>query len=179
MKKILLIAGAAIGVFALITAITFVMLTIMLPDQNAPATAETPVEDQDYLAKTKVEIDSLVNSVNDLKSQLFFADIQKDSLIDQLDFKEKIISGYELQIADLNDDLLIVNKKKTNIKELAKTYESMKLKEMQPILSKIDDNTLIAIYQKMSSRNRKNLILALKSERAALITQQLAGITAR
>lgn len=178
MKKILLIAGAAIGVFALITAITFVMLTIMLPDQNATATAETPEENSDYLAKSKAEIDSLVNIINDLKSQLFFTDIQKDSLINQLDFREKIISGYELQIAGLNDDLLIVNKKKINIKELAKTYESMKPKEMRPIFSKIDDNTLIAIYQNMSNRNRKNLILALKSERAALITQQLAGVTA-
>jgi len=65
--------------------------------------------------------------------------------------------------------------KKISIKELAKTYETMKVSEIKPILDNVDDDTVIALYKNMGTRTRKNLIKSLSGGRAAQITEKLAG----
>ena len=60
------------------------------------------------------------------------------------------------------------------VKELAKTFESMKAKEMKPILQYVDDSTARLIYENMSGRSRKKLLLALEEKRAAQITNEMA-----
>ena len=52
----------------------------------------------------------------------------------------------------------------------------MKPKEMKPILSNLDDGTIIAIYNNMSNRNKKMVFQALTPKRAAEITEKLAGL---
>jgi flagellar motility protein MotE (MotC chaperone) len=63
-----------------------------------------------------------------------------------------------------------------NIKELAKTFETMKTSEIGPILKKVDNATVIALYKNMGSRSKKMILTALSNDRAAEITQELAGM---
>lgn len=111
-----------------------------------------------------------------------------DSLSDELDILSANIKLKDIEIADsqnqldlLNQQLEVFNVKKTNIEEkeanlksLAKTYEAMKLKDMAAILKNVDDNTVMRIYFEMKPKKRQNILLALDDKRAANITRKLA-----
>ena len=85
------------------------------------------------------------------------------------------ISGEPLINEELLNKLEMAKRQVISIKDLAKTYESMKPEEMKPILSNLDDGTVIAIYNSMSGRNKKIIFKALNPKRAAEITELLAG----
>ncbi len=175
MKKIYLIGGISAGAILLITAIVFVAFTFFFPAKAEPA-GEGPSEIAQEPVMTISEKDSLIKVINDLNSSQFFLGMEKDSLLDVISLRDREIDRFKAAVAQLEEKVAAVEAKKATMKELAKTYESLKPKEMEPILAKIDDNTLIALYKNMSSRNRKNLLLALTSTRAAALTQQLAGV---
>ena len=98
-----------------------------------------------------------------------------DSLNNQLILQEEILNEYKNRNEELLNKLEMVKRQVISIKDLAKTYESMKPEEMKPILSNLDDGTVIAIYNSMSSRNKKIIFKALNPKRAAEITELLAG----
>ncbi len=98
-----------------------------------------------------------------------------DSLNNQLMLQEEIINEYKNRNEELLNKLEMAKRQVISIKDLAKTYESMKPEEMKPILSNLDDGTVIAIYNSMSSRNKKTIFKALNPKRAAEITELLAG----
>jgi flagellar motility protein MotE (MotC chaperone) len=98
-----------------------------------------------------------------------------DSLNNQLMLQEKLINEYKNINKELLNKLELAKRQVISIKDLAKTYESMKPEEMKPILSNLDDGTVIAIYNSMSSRNKKTIFKALNPKRAAEITELLAG----
>ena len=98
-----------------------------------------------------------------------------DSLNNQLMLQEEIINEYENRNEELLNELKLAKRQVISIKDLAKTYESMKPEEMKPILSNLDDGTVIAIYNSMSGRNKKIIFKALNPKRAAEITELLAG----
>ncbi len=98
-----------------------------------------------------------------------------DSLNNQLMLQEEIINEYKNRNEELLNKLEMAKRQVISIKDLAKTYESMKPEEMKPILSNLDDGTVIAIYNSMSGRNKKIIFKALNPKRAAEITELLAG----
>ena len=98
-----------------------------------------------------------------------------DSLNNQLMLQEEIINEYKNRNEELLNKLEMAKRQVISIKDLAKTYESMKPEEMKPILSNLDDGTVIAIYNSMSGRNKKIIFKALNPKRAAEITEILAG----
>ena len=98
-----------------------------------------------------------------------------DSLNNQLMLQEAIINEYQNRNEELLNKLEMAKRQVISIKDLAKTYESMKPEEMKPILSNLDDGTVIAIYNSMSGRNKKIIFKALNPKRAAEITELLAG----
>lgn len=171
--------GIVIGFFVALVGITFAVLSFLEPEDENVQMAfvlENKSVASQLLNNKQVEIDSLLETVGKLKNELFFSNLSIDSLGEALEFDKKIISIYEDTIGRLNNDLLVRNKGKIRIKELAKTYETMKTEEMRPILENVDDDTVIAIYENMSSRSRKTIMKALSGERAAKITIRLAGV---
>lgn len=198
MKAHAKLIALSIGSFIVLAAVIFVVLMIL-----EPSTDESPVPDEN-IAKVEPDnpekeaeppstegadsaatdsssplslVDSLQNVIQEMKNDLFVRSLEVDSLNEQITFKDGLIAGYQKTIDDLNDQVLAMNKKELRLKDLAKTYASMKVTDMKPILKKVDDETVIAIYQAMGSRTRKSIMMALSAERAATITQKLAGIT--
>ena len=98
-----------------------------------------------------------------------------DSLNNQLMLQENLINDYKNKNEELLNSLELAKRQVISIKDLAKTYESMKPEEMKPILSNLDNGTVIAIYNSMSGRNKKTIFKALNPKRAAEITELLAG----
>ncbi len=119
--------------------------------------------------------DSLRTIINQLNGDIFFTRVTVDSLNEELGLKEDQIGRYLAEIESLEDNIKSLQESRTSIKDLAKTYDTMKVADISPILAKLDDETIIALYKNMGSRTRKNLIQALTGARAAQITKKLAG----
>ncbi len=122
-------------------------------------------------------IDSLKNIIKKNTGDYFFLKITVDSLYEQLSMKNEIIENQLAQTKLMEKQVQNAEQKQQFLKELTKTYETMKVAEIRPILEKLDNATVIALYKNMSGRTRKNLINGLSSDRAAQITKQLAGTT--
>ncbi len=115
----------------------------------------------------RFHIDSLQKEITVLETSMKVKDVE--------------ISDAQNQIDLLNQQLDVLNVKKTNLqakeqnlKSLAKTYESLKIKDMSAILKNVDDDTVIRLYFQMKAKKRQNLLLALDQKRAANITRKLA-----
>ncbi len=178
MKKLLIWLGLGVVVFIILVGAIFGVLTYM-QSKNEPAAPELLAENgtlnPEILAQKQAEIDTLNAEIARIKGELFNTKLVSDSLLNNNQFISGLLSEYKTTVDDLNDKLLKKQKQAQKIKELAKTYESMKVDEIRPILKNVDDVTVIALYENMSSRSRKIILNSLSSERAALITQQLAG----
>ena len=99
-----------------------------------------------------------------------------DSLNNQIMLQQNLTNEYQYNNEQLLNELELSKKQIISIKDLAKTYESIKPDEMKPILTNLDDGTVIAIYNSMSGRSKKLIFKALNPKRAAEITELLAGI---
>ncbi|NOZ74605.1 MAG: hypothetical protein GXO90_04415 [FCB group bacterium] len=184
------------GVFVVLVGVIFVVLMIIDPSPDESPVPEEKIatvesdNPEDTASKQSSQdqavddqsapislLDSLNNRIQELTNNLFVRSLEIDSLNEQITFKEGLITGYRKTIDKLNEQVLARNKKEINLKELAKTYESMKVADIKPILNKVDDETVMAIYRAMGARTRKSIMMALSAERAATITQKLAGIT--
>lgn len=177
-KKIFRWGGIGFGVFVVLVIGIFLLLKYLEP-MDEEIQFEIAANDNSMSKKLLMlkqsEIDSLNSCIEKLKSDLSFLNLTNDSLKAQSEFKNNLIEEYKKNINQLNNKLTAAAKTTVSIQELAKTYESMKAEEMRPILQKVSDKTIIAIYKNMNSRKRKDILNALSSERAAAITQQLAG----
>jgi len=121
------------------------------------------------------ENDSLKKVIQSCRAEIFLNKVIQDSLLDQNTRKDRLLDEYELQLSDKDNKIVSLTRRKTSSKELAKTYESMKPEEMRAILAKVDNKTIVTLYESMSSRNRKNLLQALSVDRAATLTTKMAG----
>jgi len=178
MKQIITWIGIILIVFILFIVGSFVFLNYTNPTQEPMEAAVAQGNEkaiQTRLKAIQAESDSLKKVIKNLRNELFFKEITADSLREQCALREDVVAGYKVEIEDLSTQLNAFNNRQVRVKELAKTYETLKAEEISPILSAVDDATIIAIYQNMSSRTRKNIIKALPGPRAAAITQQLAG----
>ena len=177
MKKILVwISIAFVSFIVLVIGIFFILSYLEPMDENMKDSiaAGSNSITKEILKQKRIEIDSLNTKVDKINRDLFFSNLVIDSLKEQVEFKDRLIDQYKKNIEKLNKDLIVANKVNISIQELAKTYETMKIDEMRPILKNVNNKTVIAIYNNMNSRKRKDILNALSSERAALITQRLA-----
>ena len=144
-------------------------LTTELDDNNLPDTLTDTIQANIITSDTVIIVDEpeIEDTIN---TQAII-----DSLNNQLMLQEEIINEYENRNEELLNKLEMAKRQVISIKDLAKTYESMKPEEMKPILSNLDDGTVIAIYNSMSGRNKKIIFKALNPKRAAEITELLAG----
>ncbi len=177
MKKILLWVGLGFLMFILLVGITFAVLMALNPiDDNIKM--DTISGDQrlakEILAQKQSEINQMKSEMDSLHIYIGEICFARDSIAEENDFNASLIREYRKTIEMLNTELSTETKKNLTIKELAKTYESMKIAEMQPIIEKLDDHTVLDLYTNISSRNRKNLLMALPAKRAAVITQKIA-----
>ncbi|MCF7740258.1 MAG: hypothetical protein K9N00_00550 [Candidatus Marinimicrobia bacterium] len=159
--------------FAVLVAIIFGYLSYMEKkngeDQEVTESGELP----EYIDKS--QRDSLANLITMKDSLIAVKDSKNDSLTNLIQTHETTINEQKQNIQELREQMENNQNKSENIKSLAKTYESMRVEDLRPILKEINDNTLINIYQQMSSRKRQKLIQALTPQRAARLTTKLAS----
>jgi len=137
---------------------------------------ETVGETKKEKKASKKIINGLKKELTDLTSEMGKKDTVIDSLKKVLAQKETDSNDRESEIEKLTEQLSENRNIEKNAIDLAKTFASMKSEQMAPILQKLDDKTVTLIYKNMSTRVRKNFLLALSSQRAAKLTKTMAGI---
>lgn len=114
-------------------------------------------------------IDSLQKEIAVLETGMKVKNVEITDAQNQIDLLNKQLEVFSLKKTDLQA-------KEANLKSLAKTYESLKIKDMSAILKNVDDDTVIRLYFQMKAKKRQNLLLALDNKRAANITRKLAEL---
>lgn len=193
MKKLIFIIVGGLLFFVLLIGIVFGILTFMEKSEKTPEQEEVKeivTEENNsvlglLLSRKQAFIDSLLNLNIVYNDSITNFISENDSLTNlNLEILRKTKSDslailkLQNQTAKLKADQQAqneqANQSTASVKELAKTYEQMKINEMKPIFSQLDDQTIIDLYNAMSSRKKPMVIKALSTERAAKITKKLA-----
>ena len=183
MRDVLVWSLRLLILFVVLLGLSFVALTLMTPSAEELAELSQPRSPVAQLDTTNAPADSMVITVSDslqtlvdsLSSEIFFLQLRSDSMSRELDLKAVEVETYASQYDALNDKITELRTYNVSVKDLAKTYETMKIKDIKPIIEKVDDETVIALYKNMGSRTRKNLMQSLSSVRAAQLTKKIAG----
>jgi len=181
-KKVVLWIGIGAGLFVVVVILTLLVLRNLNPgdagadDQTSLIThLDSSALDSMVVAGFQQRLDSLQTINDSLTQQLTDATQRIDSLQTELQNLEQKLTAAQNQMAEMQQQLSEAQQLQVSLREVAKTYEAMKVNEMGPILQKLDDRTVIMIYRNINARKRKNLLLALPGERAAQITQKMIG----
>jgi len=147
------------------------------PEQSGNQEISALLKDQPeqlaWIENLQKQRDSLQVAADSLKKRLN-AELQlNDSLSASLARLSLTTQSQEQALTTLTGEKETRASREEKAAEMAKTFSSMALKEMAPIVSNLDDRTIIDIYNKMSSRTKKNILLALDDKRAANITEKL------
>jgi flagellar motility protein MotE (MotC chaperone) len=193
MKKIIILGIGGVLFFVFLVILVFAILTFM-------EKAEKPVEVINTDRALSEENNSLLGVLIDEKQAIIDSlTINLETTMDTLQHyltlndslrilsatQAKKITTDSLEIANLQKRLNQLQARlnaqqeeaettNENIRELAKTYEQMKVSDMKPIFTQLDDETIIELYNAMSSRKRPMVFKALSTDRAAMITEKLA-----
>jgi len=181
MNSTLRLLLGAIGLFIILVGLIFgiLLLTEPVEDKMVVKTIEgDQVLATQLIQEKQREIDQLKSALDSLKREYTQVIAYRDSIQGQIDFKDNLIAQYKRSVESLNQELAEKQKNTLSIKELAKTYESMKIEELRSIFTKLDDQTILLIYENVNPRNRKNILMALNAARAANITQKLVKTSA-
>ncbi len=118
-------------------------------------------------------MDSLFTVIDLLNDSLKHKDFIIDSLQQKMAFYKNDYQNLEKQIADLQKKLSSAKDEQKRIKDLAKTLSGLKGKSLANIVAKMDDRTVIKIYEQMSNTSKRTLMASLPADRAAAIAQKL------
>jgi flagellar motility protein MotE (MotC chaperone) len=164
----------SIGGLAFLIAVVFsVMLLISPPapvaEPDKPLVSKKDIQNAKQNKSEKRRVDKLVLKVVELDSTLKV----KNATIDSLQIIAAEAGELRKQVEKLQTQLTGSLDKNARAKDIAKTLSSMKSKAMAPILNKLDDETVMLIYNQTSKTSRSTILAALSEERAAKITSKL------
>ncbi len=118
-------------------------------------------------------MDSLFTVIDFLNDSLKRQQMKMDTLSQKTkEFQARFEKAQE-KIQQLQKKLAANKEQQKRIKDLAKTLSGLKGKNLSNIVAKMDDESLIQIYQQMSNTAKKNLLASLPANRAAAIAQKL------
>lgn len=179
MKKIIILVGVILIALGVSGGIAYLFIFNNDDEQNMVTDvngSEIPDSLADSISFDIISSDTVIVIDETVADDTIDLQAVVDSLYNQMLLLQIELDEYKYENSRLKKELEISKQQAVSIKGLSKTYESMKPKEMKPILSNLDDGTIIAIYNSMSNRNKKMVFQALTPKRAAEITEKLAGI---
>lgn len=188
MKKIIL-SILGIITFFIVAMVVIVVYLLSLEEVDIPtAEAEPVVEivDGDVVRTitestvTLAELSEMVQARDSLRVELDSIRalwVQKtteaDSLTDLLAFRDATVISLETQVEQKSVEITNLREVDVNAKEMARTFGTMTVAELAPIVAGLSDKVVLDIYKNTSSKKRKNLLAAMGTERAAALTNRL------
>lgn len=168
-KWILLSLGTMLFVISVGLAI---VITLNPPE---PAATENMAADSAAADTVLSPMEQMQIRLTELESQLNTQSERADSLqelVGQMESAKKV-SAEEME--QMKTTITELEQSNADVKDLAKTFQNMKVGELRNILQKVDDEAAFKIYANMSNRSRKKLLLGLSDSRAAKLTERIAN----
>ena len=96
-----------------------------------------------------------------------------DSLGEQISLREANIRLFEDRVQTKDAEIIALREVGMNAQQMARTFATMTVDELSPIVARLSDQVVLDIYQQTANKRRKYLLTALGDERAAAMTNRL------
>ena len=174
MKKILMGLMALILLFVLMVVVaSFVIFFFFNGEEEMLADDEEAAITNKELRLIIQERDSLTVERDSLLQVLAMRAASLDSVGRLLSLKDADINVLGETLQQKDAEILALRKVEVNAQEMARTFATMSLDELAPIVDRLSDQVVLDIYQHTSNKRRKFLLSALGDERAANLTNRL------
>ena len=176
MMKILKWIGAGIGLF---TALVIVFVTMFVFQAEEVALPEDEVAPEETLvSSTELESmiamrDSLLMVMESLRAELVQRDVDLDSLAGIMAFRDAAIDALEGRLQDKDAAIEQLREVDVNAQEMARTFATMNVEQLSPIVAELTDGVVLDIYKHTSNKRRRFLLAAMGDNRAAKLTNNL------
>ena len=172
--KILKWLGAAVGFFVLMVIGTFILFLFQADEEGLPeAAAEETLVSSIELEMATMARDSLQSDLDSLMAVLAQAQAELDSIAAVLTFRDASILALESRLTDKDaaiEELRVVD---VNAQEMARTFSTMNVEQLSPIVGQLTDGVVLDIYKHTSNKRRRFLLEAMGDDRAAKLTNEL------
>ena len=174
--KILKWAGIALGLFTLLV-VAFVVLFLFQAEEELPELAEEE-QPETLVSSTELELmtamrDSLQAELDSLGIVLVRRQAEQDSLEDILVFRDAAVNTLESRLQDRDAEIASLRELEINAQEMARTFATMDVEALSPIVSRLTDGVVLDIYKHTSNKRRRFLLTAMGDNRAAKLTNEL------
>ncbi|UCH09902.1 MAG: hypothetical protein JSU61_11915 [Fidelibacterota bacterium] len=173
MKKILLILGGALVFFLLLVGVFFIIFFFLPPgDEDMQAEGEGFISNEELRALVQKR-DSLLADVDSLQVLLSHNTVVIDSLEQELVYKDANLTALENRLQTKDAEIMTLRQVEVNAQDMARTFATMTVAELTPIVEKLSDQVVLDIYKHTANKRRKFLLSALGDDRAAALTSRL------
>jgi len=171
MKKVLMILVAALMSFVLMV-IAFFLIFFFTGDEEMFAEEEGTLGGKKLQAFIQ-QRDSLLADVDSLEAVLAANTAARDSLARVSAFSEASVQVLEDRLQEKDAEIESLRQVDVNAQDMARTFATMTVAELTPIVAKLSDEVIMDIYKHTTSKRRKFLLSALGDDRAAALTNRL------
>ena len=172
MKKVLIGLGGALLFFLLLVAVFFIVFFFLPGDEEMLAEGEGFVSTEELQALVQKR-DSLLADVDSLQALLARNGVMIDSLEQELVYKDANLSVLEDRLQTKDAEIMTLRQVEVNAQDMARTFATMTVAELTPIIDKLSDQVVLDIYKHTANKRRKFLLSALGEDRAAALTSRL------
>ena len=171
MKKILMGLAVALLFFVLVVVLFIIGFIIFAGEEEMLANGEI-VSSKEMQAIVQ-ERDALLVDVDSLLAVLAQNNVALDSLERELAFGDATVKGLEGRLQVKDAELESLRQVEVNAQDMARTFATMTVTELTPIVAKLSDEVVMDIYKHTTNKRRKFLLAALGDDRAAALTNRL------
>ncbi|MFC1583264.1 hypothetical protein ACFL4U_01140 [Candidatus Neomarinimicrobiota bacterium] len=170
MKKLVMGLAAALMFFVLLVVVFFVIFFVIEGEQE---TTDVELMTNRELQTIIEQRDSLLVDVDSLETDLAHNRAIIDSLEQELSFKSATLQGVQDRLQEKDAVIASLRQAEVNAQDMARTFATMTVAEMKPIVAKLSDRVVMDIYKNTSTKRKKFLLEAMGNERAAAMASRL------
>ena len=173
-QKILLAVAGSIALFFFLV-VLFSVAFIFGGEDDLTERAEegVPTVPEIELLRVAQERDSLLTEMQGLMDQLVNRENAIDSINRVAQISDARVDVLEDNLEQRDADIINLREVEVNAVDMAKTFQTMTIEELTPIIVRLSDDVVLDIYKNTSSKRRKYLLAALGTARAAAMTNRL------
>jgi flagellar motility protein MotE (MotC chaperone) len=173
MKKLLLgLAGALVFFVLLVTVFFIIFFFLPTGEEDMLAEGEGFVSNEELRALVQKR-DSLLADVDSLQALLARNGVVIDSLEQESVYKDANLTALENRLQTKDAEITALRQVEVNAQDMARTFATMTVAELIPIIAKLSDQVVLDIYKHTANKRRKFLLSALGDDRAATLTNRL------
>jgi|GEM_PF-5038807 len=172
MKKILMGLAIALIFFVLMIVLFFVIFLLTSNGEMLAEGEDATLSSKEMQAIVQ-ERDSLMVDLDSLQSVLARSNTALDSLERELTFKGATAKTLERRLQEKDAEIESLRQVEVNAQDMARTFATMTVAELTPIVAKLSDDVVMDIYKHTTSKRKKFLLAALGDDRAATLTSRL------